>query len=111
MNKNINKKNKIIQKLISQIIRELIFVEHDNLITITYVNTSADGLKSNIYISSLKNEKEIINVLNKYNKKIKNELSKKIKNSKIPELEFHIDNNIEYETIFKKINIIQNLKK
>lgn len=111
MNKNINKKNKIIQKLISQIIRELIFVEHDNLITITYVNTYADGLKSNIYISSLKNEKEIINVLNKYNKKIKNELSKKIKNSKIPELEFHIDNNIEYETIFKKINIIQNLKK
>lgn len=106
MNKNINKKNKIIQKLISQIIREIIFIKNDNLITITYINTTSDGLKSDVYISSLKKEKEIIDILNNNNKKIKNELFKKIKNFKIPELKFHIDQTVKYDTLFEKIDII-----
>lgn len=106
MNKNTEKKNKIIQKLISQIIREIIFIKNDNLITITYINTTSDGLKSDVYISSLKKEKEIIDILNNNNKKIKNELFKKIKNFKIPELKFHIDQTVKYDTLFEKIDII-----
>ncbi len=105
MNKNIKKKNKIIQKLTSQIINKIILIKNDNLITITYVDTSNDGLKSNIYISSLKNKKEILIMLNKYNKKIKNELSKKIKNSRIPELKFHIDKNIDDNEFFSQLTI------
>lgn len=110
MTKIINKKNKIIQKLISSIIKELIHVENNNLITVTSVETSLNGVNAKIYISSLKNEKNIIDILNANKKKIKHILTTKIKNYKTPEIEFHLDKNLEYDLIIKKINEKNNEK-
>lgn len=104
MNKISNKKNKILQKLISTIIKELINIEKNNLITVTAVETTKNGLNSKIYISSLKNEQEIIKILNINKKKIKHELTTKIKNYSIPEIEFHLDKTTEYELIIQKLN-------
>lgn len=104
MTKIIQKKNKIIQKLISPIIKELISLEDNNLITITSVETALNGLHAKIYISSLKNEKDIINILNSNKKKIKHMLTTKIKNYKIPEIDFYLDKSLEYDLIIKKIN-------
>ena len=104
MNKISNKKNKLLQKLISTIIKELINIENNNLITVTSVDTTKNGLNSKIYISSLKNEKEIIKMLNINKKKIKHALTTKIKNHTIPEIEFHLDKTTEYELIIQKIN-------
>lgn len=104
MNKILNKKNKIIQKLISIIIKELINIDHTNLITVTSVETTKNETHSKIYISSLKNEKDIIMTLNTNKKKIKHILATKIRNYKIPELEFCLDKNSEYELIIKKLN-------
>ncbi|HIH2763752.1 MAG TPA: ribosome-binding factor A [Candidatus Azoamicus sp.] len=104
MTKIIQKKNKIIQKLISPIIKELISLKDNNLITITSVETALNGLYAKIYISSLKNEKDIINILNANKKKIKHMLTTKIKNYKIPEIDFYLDKSLEYDLIIKKIN-------
>ena len=104
MNKISNKKNKILQKLISTIIKELINIEKNNLITVTAVETTKNGLNAKIYISSLKNEQEIIKILNINKKKIKHELTTKIKNYAIPEIEFHLDKTTEYELIIQRLN-------
>lgn len=79
MNKISNKKNKILQKLISTIIKELINIENNNLITVTLVDTTKNGLNSKIYISSLKNEEEIIKMLNINKKKSNMYLLQKLK--------------------------------
>lgn len=104
MTKIIQKKNKIIQKLISPIIKEIINVENSNLITVTSVETATNGIRTKIYISSLKNEKNIIDILNANKKKIKHILTTKIKNYKIPEIDFYLDKSLEYDLIIKKIN-------
>ena len=104
MNKIINKKNKTIQKLISIIIKELINIENNNLITVTSVDITKNGLNSKIYISSLKNEKEIIKILNINKKKIKHKLAIKMKNYIIPEIEFYLDKTTEYDLLIQKIN-------
>lgn len=103
MNKILNKKNKTLQKLISIIIKKLITIDDNNLITITYVETNKDFSKSIIYISSLKKEKEIIQILNLHTKKIKHEVTQKIKNYKIPEIEFKLDKTYEYELMLTNI--------
>jgi ribosome-binding factor A len=110
MTKILDKKNKIIQKLIASIIREQIDIKYDNLITITSVDIKNDSSKASVYISSLKNENEIIKILNTYTKKIKHSLTIKLKTYKIPNLEFKLDKTREYEIIFKKIKPDKNEK-
>lgn len=103
MHKNINKTNKIIQKYISIIIKDITNNIKNNLITITNIKTTQDLSKSLIYISILKNKEIILKHLNNSAKKIKHTLSIKIKTQRIPDIEFILDNSIEYENKISKL--------
>lgn len=103
MNKNLDKHDKIIKKYITVIIKNIINIENNNLITITNMQTKTDLSKLTIYLSILKNKDMILNILKLSSKKIKHELSNKIKKYKIPDIEFTLDKSIEYEIHIDKL--------
>lgn len=90
----IQKINKLIQINLSKIIHEKLYHMKDNLITITNVTTSQDLSISKIFISTIKNEKTILNILNTAAKKFRYNLSTKIKLNTIPKLIFIYDKNL-----------------
>lgn len=92
------KVNKLIQKNLSQIIHEKLYNIKDNLITITDVITSSDLTLSKIFISTLKDEKIILNILNNASKNFRHCLSVKIKLYKIPKIVFIYDEKLNYTT-------------
>lgn len=83
-----------------------------NFITISNVTVSPDLGYVKVYLSFFKteNKADIMDVIQLHKKEIRHELAKKVKNQvrKVPELEFYIDDSLDYvekmENIFKKIH-------
>lgn len=82
-----------------------------NFITISSVSVSPDLGYVKVYLSFFKseNKEELLNIVQVHKKEIRHELAKKVKNQmrKVPELEFYIDDSLDYvekmENIFNKI--------
>jgi ribosome-binding factor A len=82
-----------------------------NFITISNVSISPDLGYAKVYLSFFKpeNKAELFDLVQLHKKEIRHELAKKVKNQvrKVPELEFFIDDSLDYvdhmENIFKKI--------
>ena len=83
-----------------------------NFITISNVTVSPDLGYVKVYLSFFKadNKAETMDIIQLHKKEIRHELAKKVKNQvrKVPELEFYIDDSLDYvekmENIFKKIH-------
>jgi ribosome-binding factor A len=82
-----------------------------NFITISSVSVSPDLGYAKVYLSFFKteNKTELLDLVQLHKKEIRHELAKKVKNQvrKVPELEFYIDDSLDYvekmENVFKKI--------
>lgn len=82
-----------------------------NFITISSVSVSPDMGYAKVYLSFFKagNKNDLLDLVQLHKKEIRHELAAKIKNQvrKIPELEFYIDDSLDYvehmEEVFKKI--------
>ena len=82
-----------------------------NFITISSVSVSPDMGYAKVYLSFFKvgNKNDLLDLVQMHKKEIRHELAAKIKNQvrKIPELEFYIDDSLDYvehmEEVFKKI--------
>ncbi len=82
-----------------------------NFITISSVFVSPDLGYAKVHLSFFKSENkaDALNLVQLHKKEIRHELAKKIKNQvrKVPELEFYIDDSLDYvekmENVFKKI--------
>ncbi len=82
-----------------------------NFITISSVSVSPDMGYAKVYLSFFKvgNKNDLLNLVQLHKKEIRHELAAKIKNQvrKIPELEFYIDDSLDYvehmEEVFKNI--------
>lgn len=82
-----------------------------NFITISSVSVSPDLGYVKVYLSFFKpeNKTELLDLVLLHKKEIRHELAKKVKNQvrKVPELEFYIDDSLDYvekmENVFKKI--------
>jgi len=90
--------NNALKQAISEIIQEEIMeFSSDNFITVMYVIASPDLNKADVYISSLKDLDEVVELLNKRAPYIRHLLSKKIKGlRRLPKLKFIPD---EYKLI------------
>ncbi len=108
----INKKIKIIQKHIINIInKKFNYIFKINLISINYINIYKNMSKIIIYININKNKKKskkILNILKTYNVYIKNKLIKKINFKNIPKIYFEIDK--FYSNNKKLFNILNKMK-
>lgn len=82
-----------------------------NFITISSVQISPDLGYAKVYLSFFKvgNKQDLLDLVQLHKKEIRHELAAKIKNQvrKIPELEFFIDDSLDYvehmEEVFKKL--------
>lgn len=104
---------KLIQKDLSSI-----FLEKKSawfggrFITISNVKISPDLGYAKVYLSFLneKNKEEAMQLMELYNRDIRRELASRIRNQvrKIPELQFYLDDALDYalhmEEVFKKLN-------
>jgi ribosome-binding factor A len=85
------KVNSMLKKELSEIISEEIALPKDNFITVSFVDTTADLSEAQVFISALKDEEEIIEVLNKQSGHIRYVLGKRIRIKKTPKLLFKRD--------------------
>ncbi|MCX7738026.1 MAG: 30S ribosome-binding factor RbfA [Hydrogenothermaceae bacterium] len=83
--------NSLLKKEISSILQEEYEFGRDNFISINLVDTKTDLSLADVYISSLKEEEEIVESLNKESKHIRYILSKRIDIKKTPQLRFKVD--------------------
>lgn len=104
------KLSKLILKELSMIfLKDLSHTYGSSMLSVSVVRISPDLGYAKIFLSILKNPKEIIEKINNENKHIRHLLAKKIKNQVriVPELSFHLDDSSEY--FYKIDGIISNL--
>lgn len=82
---------KEIHKAISPLIQEVLPLERYSLVTITDVEVTGGLESAKIFVSSLRNDHTVIDVLNQRAGFFKNELKKKMKLRMIPQLFFKYD--------------------
>jgi ribosome-binding factor A len=111
MSVRIQKVESLIKEEISLIFLHKVQDKNLGLLTITNVKLSPDLKIAKIYFSAFEKEKreEILNKINELKGFIRSELASKIRNLRfIPELQFYIDDTVDYvekiESIFKKIH-------
>lgn len=84
-----------------------------NFITISNVFVSPDMGYLKVYLSFFKpdNQKELLELIQQNKKEIRHELAKKVKNQvrKVPEIEFYIDDSLDY--VEKMEGIFNDIKK
>ena len=91
------KVNSMLKKELADIIMEEIALSNDNLVTVNFVDTTADLSEAKVYISTLKNEEEILDALNKQSGHIRYLLGKRIRIKKTPKLIFKKDMEFLYK--------------
>ncbi len=111
MSVRIQKVESLIKEEISLIFLHKVQDKNMGLLTITSVKLSPDLKIAKIYFSAFEKERreEILNKINELKGFIRSELARKIRNLRfIPELNFFIDDTIDYvekmENIFKQIH-------
>lgn len=87
-----NKIDKTINIHINNILNDLIEKKSDNLITIIKIDANKSLSKITIYVSILKNQENVLNMLNSLKMKIKNNFFLKKKIYKIKDIEFKLAN-------------------
>lgn len=109
-NTRLNKLERLLQKDLGEILRiESRNLFHGAMITVTKVRITNDLSIARIYLSifAAKDKEAIVAEVKLYSKKIKSLLAQKIKNQvrKIPELEFYLDDSLDYiENIDRLLN-------
>lgn len=90
MSKRIQRVNQLIKKELSQIILKEIEFPQDVLVTITQVETSANLIDSNVWISVLPEErsKRILEILNKNIYILQQKLNQRLKMRPVPKIKF-----------------------
>lgn len=105
---------KVLQKELADIFQEKrSSLFHNAFITISGVNVSPDMGYAKVYLSFLqaKNNKELLETVNKHGKEIRHELALKIRKQVriIPELSFFLDDSLDY--VFKMEKAFDEIKK
>ena len=105
-----NKINSALQKEIAYLLQGIIRKENISnlMISVTKINVSPDLSSAKVYLSIFPNDNilDYLNSLNNNCKRIKHDLSQKMKNQlfKIPTLSFYIDDSLDYiEKIEKEL--------
>ena len=105
-----NKINSALQKEIAYLLQGIIRKENISnlMISVTKINVSPDLSSAKVYLSIFPNDNilDYLNSLNNNCKRIKHDLSQKMKNQlfKIPKLSFYIDDSLDYiEKIEKEL--------
>tara|TARA_B100000886_G_scaffold101048_1_gene67139 strand:+ start:289 stop:666 length:378 start_codon:yes stop_codon:yes gene_type:complete len=105
-----NKINSALQKEIAYLLQNIIRKENISnlMISVTKINVSPDLSSAKVYLSIFPNDNilDYLNSLNNNCKRIKHDLSQKMKNQlfKIPSLSFYIDDSLDYiEKIEKEL--------
>ena len=105
-----NKINSALQKEIAYLLQNIIRKENISnlMISVTKINVSPDLSSAKVYLSIFPNDNilDYLNSLNNNCKRIKHDLSQKMKNQlfKIPKLSFYIDDSLDYiEKIEKEL--------
>lgn len=90
MSKRISRVNELIKEELSKIIQKEIDVSRETLITLTRVETSSDLEQANVYISVLpeKQEKIILQILDKNVYELQQKLNKRLRMRPIPRIQF-----------------------
>ena len=93
MNKTIEKINHLIQEELAEIINRQIELESNVLISISRVVTVSNLSLAQVGINCFPSdkEKEVIKILHKNKGRLKQELGKKVKLRRMPDLRFYID--------------------
>ncbi|MEG1008975.1 MAG: 30S ribosome-binding factor RbfA [Clostridia bacterium] len=98
-----------IKLAISNILINDLEMKLEGLISITEVKITPDLKYATIFISVYNAHKlKTIEILNKYSRYIRGEISKRVKMRNTPLLEFRLDDSIEYGAYMDKV--IKNLK-
>ena len=105
-----NKINSALQKELAYLLQSIIREENISnlMISVTKINVSPDLSSAKVYLSIFPNDNilDYLNSLNNNCKRIKHDLSQKMKNQlfKIPKLSFYIDDSLDYiEKIEKEL--------
>ena len=105
-----NKINSALQKELAYLLQSIIRKENISnlMISVTKINVSPDLSSAKVYLSIFPNDNilDYLNSLNNNCKRIKHDLSQKMKNQlfKIPSLSFYIDDSLDYiEKIEKEL--------
>ena len=105
-----NKINSALQKELAYLLQSIIREENISnlMISVTKINVSPDLSSAKVYLSIFPNDNilDYLNSLNNNCKRIKHDLSQKMKNQlfKIPSLSFYIDDSLDYiEKIEKEL--------
>jgi ribosome-binding factor A len=73
------------------------------LISVTHVEVAKDYRKAKIFVSCLANKQTVLKSLGKANGFIRSELASRLSLRFVPEIEFHMDNSIEYGAKISKM--------
>ena len=105
-----NKINSALQKELAYLLQSIIREENISnlMISVTKINVSPDLSSAKVYLSIFPNDNilDYLNSLNNNCKRIKHDLSQKMKNQlfKVPKLSFYIDDSLDYiEKIEKEL--------
>jgi ribosome-binding factor A len=110
MRKRVKKVNELIKRTLGKILFKEFSHPKNSLITITRVETSANLIKSKVFINIIPKEKEeiVIESLKKEVYHIQQKLNKNLKIRPVPKIIFKIDESVDkaakVEAILNKIN-------
>ena len=90
-------------KAVSPLIQEVLPMERYSLVTVTEVVVTGGLESAKIFVSSLKNDHTVVDVLNQRAGYFKNELKKKVKLRIIPQLFFKYDITAEQDERLTKL--------
>ncbi len=95
----------IIGEIIAPFVYKILDPEIFGLATITHVKVSTDFSFADVYISTMKNKKELEEILRKNVYHIQKELNQKLQKKRVPKIRFKIDFTSEYvDKIYSKLN-------
>lgn len=89
-----------VNSLLHRVISDIILLEHNHpsfqLISVMRVDTAKDLSHAKIFVSSMKNEEELIKYLTKITPLIQKKLTKKVNLRIMPKLKFELDVETDY---------------